>query len=153
VRVWDAATGELLLTATGHHGWVESVGFSPDSARLVSGGNDGAVRVWDAATGELLLTATGHQGSVESVGFSPDSARLVSGGNDGAVRVWDAATGEPTAWRIDHLPDDELARWDIRSGRLSGASAGAWRWLGWVGSIGGHAVRMPAETFGPLPTL
>ena len=39
VRVWEAASGRLLHTLTGHTGWVRAVGWSPDGARLVSGGD------------------------------------------------------------------------------------------------------------------
>ena len=36
-----------------------SVGFSPDGKRLVSGGVDGTVRLWEANTGEQLFAAVG----------------------------------------------------------------------------------------------
>jgi len=34
-----------------------------------------------------------------------------------------------------------------------GASEGAWRWLGWLEERDGKMVRLPAETYGPLPPL
>jgi WD40 repeat protein len=83
----------LLTTLTGHKGGVNSVGFSPDGARLVSGGQDGTLRFWDAASGAFLATLTEHNGPVNSVVFSPDGARLVSGGDDRTVVFWDAASG------------------------------------------------------------
>ena len=92
-RVWDADSGALLATLTGHKGWVTSVGFSPDGARLVSGGDDGLLRLWDAASGAPLATLMGHRRRVFSVGFSPDGTRLVSGSDDGTLRLWDAASG------------------------------------------------------------
>ena len=99
-------------------------------------------------------TLTGHTRWVRSVGFSPDGTRIVSGGgDDGTFRVWDATTGKPTAWRIEHLPSGELARWDAASGQLLGATAGAWRWLGYPVVVDGRASRLPAETLGPLPPL
>ena len=153
----DAATAAgmpSLTSLTGHTGMVSSVGFSPDGTRIVSGGTDGTVRVWDSATGDPVHTLTGHTHSVSSVGFSPDGTRIVSGGgDDGTVRVWDATTGKPTAWRIEHLPSGELARWDAASGQLLGATAGAWRWLGYPVVVDGRASRLPAETLGPLPPL
>ncbi|WP_304412972.1 pentapeptide repeat-containing protein, partial [Frankia sp. QA3] len=51
---------------------VLSVGFSPDGALLVSGGDDGSVRVREVGSGRELRVLTGHQGWVRSVGFSPD---------------------------------------------------------------------------------
>lgn len=48
-------------------------------------------------------------------------------------------------------PCREAAGFAEPGGELIGASAGAWRWLGWVGVVDGKWVRLPAETFGPLP--
>ena len=35
--MWDAATGQELLTLKGHTGAVRSVAFSPDGKRIVTG--------------------------------------------------------------------------------------------------------------------
>ena len=99
-RVWDADSGALLATLTGHTGAVYSVGFSPDGARLVSGSDDGTLRLWDAASGAPLATLKEHEGWVFSVGFSPDGKRLVAGGDDGTLRLWDAASGAPLATEL-----------------------------------------------------
>src|SRR5215471_7209870 len=40
VQVWDALTGQEMLTLQGHSGYVYSVAFSPDGKRLVSGNTD-----------------------------------------------------------------------------------------------------------------
>ena len=79
VKVWDAQTGQELLTLKGHTGQVNSVAFSPDGKRLASAAADKTVKVWDAQTGQELLTFKGHTGGVSSVAFSPDGKRLASG--------------------------------------------------------------------------
>ena len=56
VKVWDAATGELVQTLQGHSDAVSAVAFSGDGTRLASGSGDQMVKVWDAATGELVQT-------------------------------------------------------------------------------------------------
>ena len=82
----------------GHEGSVNSVAFSPDGLRIVSGSADKTVRVWDVASREELDVLAGHESSVRFVAFSPDGLRIVSGsGTLGAldiVRLWDVASGE-----------------------------------------------------------
>jgi WD40 repeat protein len=88
--------------ANEHPGPVRAVAYSPDGARLASGGMDGAVRVWDAHTGAVMLTLARHRGWVNAVAYSPDGGSLASGGSDGAVRVWDARTGALTRTLARH---------------------------------------------------
>lgn len=42
---------------------------------------------------------------------------------------------------------------DAVTGELLGASAGAWRWLGWPAEVNGELTRLPAETYRPVPPL
>ena len=46
LKVWDAESGQEILTLKGHSGWVTSVSFSPDGKRIVSGSEDQTLRVW-----------------------------------------------------------------------------------------------------------
>jgi len=48
VKVWDAQTGQELLSFKGQGGYVNSVVFSPDGHRLASGGPDRRLKIWDA---------------------------------------------------------------------------------------------------------
>jgi WD40 repeat protein len=56
-RVWDAKSGQALLTLQGHDGLVLSAAFSPDGARIVTA-SDHTARVWDA---KWLVTIRGAE--------------------------------------------------------------------------------------------
>jgi WD40 repeat protein len=76
-KIWDTATGEALLTLTGHTGAVTSVAFSPDGHRLATNSFDGTTRLWELATGtELLKWDNSGPGMVR---FSPDGSLLSTG--------------------------------------------------------------------------
>jgi WD40 repeat protein/tRNA A-37 threonylcarbamoyl transferase component Bud32 len=94
LKVWDLATGKVILNFKGHTGVVRSVAFNPSGKHLVSGSKDGTLKVWDAESGEEILAFRGHTGEVSSVAFSPDGRHLVSGSGDKTVRVWDAEQGQ-----------------------------------------------------------
>ncbi len=63
--------------------------WSPDGARLISGGN-GNLTVWDAVTGKKLLVLNSD---VTCCAWSPDGNRLLSS-KCGNLAVWDAVTGK-----------------------------------------------------------
>jgi WD40 repeat protein len=94
VKVWDAQTGQQLLTLNGHAERVHGVCFSPDGRRLATASWDGTVKTWDAQTGQETLTLEGHTSDVMGVCFSPDGKRLATASSDQTVKVWDARTGQ-----------------------------------------------------------
>ncbi len=93
-RLWDAGSGALLMTLSGHDGRVINAAFSPDGERLVTASLDGTAVVWDLARGDALLVLEGHEAGLISPAYSPDGAQIVTTGFDGTARLWDARTGE-----------------------------------------------------------
>ncbi|ABW31152.1 WD40 domain-containing protein [Acaryochloris marina] len=94
LSVWQANTGQRLLTCQGHAGWVMSVDFSPDGTLLASSSNDQDIRLWDAHTGQCLKILQGHTNLVWSVRFNPDGKHLASGCHDQTIKVWNVSSGE-----------------------------------------------------------
>jgi WD40 repeat protein len=60
IQIWDAESGALLNTLTGHSDIVNSVFWNQDDSKIFSGSLDGTIRIWDGITGQLL--------KIESVG-------------------------------------------------------------------------------------
>jgi len=125
VTLWDAHTGELKGTLTGHDNWVFTLAFSPDGNHLASGSADGTVKLWDTHTRMLEQTLAMESGPVRSVAFSPDGKTLAGASSivtsvaeaekaASEVRLWDISSGtlqrlikEPqaTLWSLAFSPD------------------------------------------------
>jgi len=91
--IWNLSTGQVCRLR-GYGGHIESIAFSLDARRVVTGSSDHIVRVNDTLTGERIHRLRGHEGEVVSVAVTPDGSKAVSCGLDWTVRVWDMETGD-----------------------------------------------------------
>jgi WD40 repeat protein len=88
-KVFDAKTGELLVTYSGHGQPVKGVAFHPEGNEVYSAGGDNKIHRWQIA--EAKKTA--------EIGFGGEVFKLVRGGDfllaasaDKSVRQFDAKT-------------------------------------------------------------
>lgn len=89
VRMWEVNTGTVVAGLRGHTGGVNSVTFSPDGLRVMTGAADDTVRVWDAKTG-VEVARLQAQASVLTVTFSPDGSRIIAGIWGNSIHIWDS---------------------------------------------------------------
>ena len=47
IRIWDSASGDVLLILHGHRAEITDLAITPDGRRLLSASRDATVRVWD----------------------------------------------------------------------------------------------------------
>jgi WD40 repeat protein len=92
VKLFDAHTGQSIVTMLGHDEAVMAVTFSPDARTLASGSVNGTVKLWDVFTGQCMISLNGPTGMVNALAFSPDGTRLAAGGKTpegrGEVHLW-----------------------------------------------------------------
>jgi len=131
-RVWDAETGEELVTLSGHEGGVNQAMWNSDESRILTTSWDNTARVWDARTGEELVTLLVHTSWAVRAVWNGDGSRILTVGCarkhtrgpclEGTARVWDAETGEELVTLLGHTDDVNQAVWNSDETRILTAS-------------------------------
>ena len=151
---WQSQTHLALKTLRGHSGEVESVAYSADGQRILTGSWDKTAKVWDAASGKELVTLKDHYDRVRSAAFSPDGQRIVTGCWDGFARVFEAASGRELLIRYGHSVYGPVA-WSPDGQRIV---TGSWDMTAevWEAASGrelltlqGHTYLIQSVTFSP----
>ncbi len=92
VHVWDALTGNHVVTHDALTPGLSSIAWSPAGNLIASGEDtDSQIEIWEAATGTAMQK---HPGLALSVAWSSDGSQLASGG--AGVDVWEVPTGKQT---------------------------------------------------------
>jgi WD40 repeat protein len=84
-----AQSVEAIHIFQGHSDSVESVAFSPDGNKALSGSYDRTMKLWNVETGTLEETFQEHTDFIMSVAFaSDDGSDVLSGSADGTFKYW-----------------------------------------------------------------
>ncbi|ETN99965.1 hypothetical protein RFI_37493, partial [Reticulomyxa filosa] len=75
----------------GYSKGVNSVQFSPDGTKIVSGSSDNTIRLWDIFSGKVLCELK-HSYSVAWVQFSSDGSKIISAPRDTTIELWDISS-------------------------------------------------------------
>jgi WD40 repeat protein len=94
VNLWDADSGRLLASFSGHQEDVEAVAFFPGGSRLISASEDRTIKVWDIAERHVLLTAIGF-GDDGYVSFTPEGCYAGSSGIESRLSIFNGSRYEP----------------------------------------------------------
>ncbi len=97
LSLWDATTGQRSLRMR-QFGALQSVVFSPDGARLATGGEEGIVRVFDVATGRERAALFAEFWCITGLAYGPDGRRLYTparawAGSRSSTRIVNPAAG------------------------------------------------------------
>ena len=146
--LWETATGQRVMTLSGHQRLTNHVRFSPDGMHLATASNDYTIRIWDIGpsretmTLQPFLAADDVDPQFPFARFSPDGTLVMAAvdwDESGAVAVsrWDPIGGaqllklsghdapivtvnfSPAGSRLaTHASDDTIKVWDTLNGEL-----------------------------------
>ncbi len=114
-RVWDAATGEKVVSLI-HDASVGGAIWNADESLILTWSDDQTSRVWDTATGEEV-TRLVHNGSVNGAIWNADESLILTWSDDWTSRVWDTATGEEVT-RLVHDGSVNGAIWNANESQI-----------------------------------
>ena len=95
IKLWNLDAGECILTFDKtNRVRINSLCFSYDGTKALSGNDDGTIHLWDVKTGCCIqIFNSKWKTSISSVCFSPDGNKVLSGVSDGTIKLWDVKTG------------------------------------------------------------
>lgn len=89
IKIWDALSGQVLISLLGHENWVRGLRFHPRGKYLVTVSDDKSMKVWDLAQRRCTKTIDAHQHFVTSLDFHPSSPYVITGSVDLTCKVWE----------------------------------------------------------------
>jgi len=99
----NTRTAEVVQAFAGTHGWISSVGLTPDTNTFVTANVDGSLSFWATNTGNRLGTFQAHDDVASGAKFMQIGGknRMISTSFDGFLKVWNEQ-GRGLVSSMDH---------------------------------------------------
>jgi WD40 repeat protein len=110
IRIWDAETGETLLSMEAQPDYILRAAFSPDGQEVITVGHDHSLRTFETATGKQRLNVE-HPAAIWGLAVSADGRHILTG-------TGGSLTGSLTGLNLAEGDDNVLRMWDRESGKL-----------------------------------
>jgi WD40 repeat protein/serine/threonine protein kinase len=158
VRIWEVASGKMVLGPLRHSHEIMSFAWEPDGQRLATGSADETIKIWNTTTGREAFTLRGHRERITSLAWGPDG-RLAAGSGDGSVKVYNLVRDQESNVLPGHGVRATAVSWSPSGKRLaSGGDDGKVRI--WdpstrleVLTLKGHDEGQVSQQFGLLRSL
>ena len=134
--VWDAETGELVISLPQRDGRINQVSFSPNGGQLGLVSENFSATLWDVNTGELIQEF-GIDSGAKSLAFSSDDSLLAVGSEAGLLTIFDLHSSDEQLMLHGHTGsvdalsfglslnllasggnDGRVIVWDVETGQL-----------------------------------
>jgi Tol biopolymer transport system component/TolB-like protein len=128
VKMWDAETGQEVMTITGHSGSIQSVAISPDGTQIASADTgDATIKFWNAANGAMLRSISiqerGTRAFASLLSYSPDGLRLAAAIGS-RIKIYDTLNGREVFTLTGHNGNVTALAFNPEGSRLiSGSGA------------------------------
>ncbi len=141
LRIWDAATGQLLTEFVSNRGDVhidaQAAAWSPDGKKIAvvvllfyqppaTAFPPEEAQIWDAATGKLLSTYQVASAALNqpfsAIAWSPDSAKIALSDGTSAIQIWDVPTGKLLLTYQGHNTPVQALAWSPNGKFIASAS-------------------------------
>lgn len=117
IRIWDALSGQIVVTFNGHRSAVTQITFDSDGARLVSGSRDTDIIVWNLLSETAEFRLRGHKDQI--TGLALLRTRVVGRQSPHTDEAVDVSSGEAEEsnerYLISSSKDALVKLWDLSS--------------------------------------
>lgn len=110
IRIWDALSGQIVVSFNGHRSAVTHLQFDTEGSRLASGSRDTDIIIWNLLSETSEFRLRGHKDQITGLAFLPtpvennaqegdevysgevEEKYLLSTSKDALVKIWDLTT-------------------------------------------------------------